>query len=328
MVAEDSAIEAIADRYRRFAEKEAAGQSALYEAAALLVAKDKSILTNLAGLPQGKQQPNLLFAGLRHRFGLTPDAERFLAPARDAWPELVPILEGHSTQTNEPGRCAGLLPLLARLPQPLALLEVGASAGLCLLPDRYGYDYRADGHQQRLLPSDGGPDTPIFPCDLRGTAPLPTTLPQVIWRAGLDLNPLDLKDPETAEWLQTLVWPEQKGRAARLRQAMAIARRNPPAIRAGDLNEALAALAGEAPKEASLVIFHSAVLAYLPPEARQAFAAKVGALDAVWISNEAESVLPAEGLTPDPDGLFFVIQQDGLQIARADPHGRALRWLE
>ncbi len=36
------------------------------------------------------------------------------------------------TQTNEPGRCAVLLPLLAALPQPLALLEVGASAGLCL----------------------------------------------------------------------------------------------------------------------------------------------------------------------------------------------------
>jgi hypothetical protein len=45
-----------------------------------------------------------------------------------------------STQTNEPGRCAALLPMLARLPEPLALLEVGASAGLCLLPDFYTYD--------------------------------------------------------------------------------------------------------------------------------------------------------------------------------------------
>ena len=48
-----------------------------------------------------------------------------------------------ATQTNEPARCAVLLPVLARLPQPLALLEVGASAGLCLLPDHYGYDYGA-----------------------------------------------------------------------------------------------------------------------------------------------------------------------------------------
>ncbi len=46
-----------------------------------------------------------------------------------------------STQTNEPARCATVLPVLAQLPQPLALLEVGAAAGLCLLPEYYAYDY-------------------------------------------------------------------------------------------------------------------------------------------------------------------------------------------
>ena len=54
------------------------------------------------------------------------------------------------TQTNEPARCALMLPLLAALPQPLALLEVGASAGLCLLPDRYGYDYDGPAPRRRL----------------------------------------------------------------------------------------------------------------------------------------------------------------------------------
>ncbi len=66
-----------------------------------------------------------------------------------------------STQTSEPGRCATLLLLLARLPQPLALLEVGASAGLCLLPDRYGYDYQVAGRHQRLIPSDASAETSI-----------------------------------------------------------------------------------------------------------------------------------------------------------------------
>ena len=65
-----------------------------------------------------------------------------LAERRD---EVEALMLARRTQTNEAARCALLLPLLAALPQPLALLEVGASAGLCLLPDRYGYDYA--GHR-------------------------------------------------------------------------------------------------------------------------------------------------------------------------------------
>ena len=82
------------------------------------------------------------------------------------------------TQTNEAGRCATLLPVLARLPQPLALLEVGASAGLCLLPDRYGYDY---GHRQ-LAPAS--PDAPVFPCRANPATPLPAGAPACCVAAG------------------------------------------------------------------------------------------------------------------------------------------------
>ena len=90
------------------------------------------------------------------------------------------------TQTNEVARCATLLPTLARLPGPLALIEVGASAGLLLLVDRYSYDYGAHTITSPEV------DAPVLRCDARGAVPIPAQLPEVVWRAGLDLNPLDV----------------------------------------------------------------------------------------------------------------------------------------
>src|SRR5439155_17478077 len=115
--------------------------------------------------------------------------------------ELTEVILSHRTQTNEPARCATLLPALAQLPQPLALIEVGASAGLTLLVDHYSYDYA--GH--RLAGRD--PQAPTLRCEPRGPVPLPARLPEVVWRAGLDLNPLDVNDADAMRWLSCLVWP-------------------------------------------------------------------------------------------------------------------------
>ena len=151
--------------------------------------------------------------------------------------------------------CATLLPLLAQLPQPLALIEVGASAGLCLLTDRYGYDYGS----QRIA------GTLIFRCAVNHATPIPNSAPQIVWRAGLDLNPIDLSDREQVAWLETLVWPEQTQRLVNLRAAIKIATTVRPRIVRGNLlGDAFAQLCAEAPKDATLVIFHSAVLAYVP----------------------------------------------------------------
>src|SRR5207253_1710094 len=85
--------------------------------------------------------------------------------------EVGALMMTRSTQTNEPARCATLLPVLARLPPPLALLEVGAAAGLCLLPDCYAYDY--DGH--RIAPrSLVSAAAPTFSC-CANEAPLPVS---------------------------------------------------------------------------------------------------------------------------------------------------------
>ena len=74
---------------------------------------------------------------------------------------------------------------------------------------------------------------------------------------------MDLSIPGKVEWLEALIWPEQTDRLARLRAAIKIAAEQKPRLVKGDLRTDLAALAREAPKDATLVIFHTAVLAYV-----------------------------------------------------------------
>lgn len=135
----------IASVYLAFAKREAHGRSALYETLARGVARDSVALSFLAELPRAKQQPNLLFAAVRYLYGTSRDWGDFRRLLLEHRGEISATMMARSTQTNEPARCATLFPLLARLPPPLALLEVGAAAGLCLLPDVYAYDF--DDHR-------------------------------------------------------------------------------------------------------------------------------------------------------------------------------------
>jgi hypothetical protein len=308
--------------YRRFAEHEARGRSPLYEALAQAVADDDEILRFLLTLPGAKRQPNLLLAAVRHLCGTPADARDFCRRLLANEAAVRDLMLRRSTQTNEPARCAVLLPALAALPQPLALLEVGASAGLCLLPDHYGYDYG----RVRIAPPTAM--APVFRCIASPGTPLPDRVPQIVWRAGLDLEPVSVADPRHRAWLEVLVWPEQTARLERLRQAMAVAETVRPRIVQGDLRHDLAALAAEAPREATLVVFHTAVLGYVGlPAERQAFAALAQRLAGCWIANEVPSVFPDIARRAGPAQPGFVLSVDGEPVAWTDPHGASLDWI-
>ena len=308
-------------RYRAFA-AEVRGRSPHYEQLTLAVADDPLMLAFLDALPPAKRQPNLLFAAAYYLLGAPADLRALRALVADRGDELARTMLARRTQTNEPARCATLLPALALLPPPLALIEVGASAGLTLLPDRYSYDYGAAG---RVAGTD--PDAPLLSCRPLGPVPVPARVPEVAWRAGLDLNPLDVTDPDDVRWLQCLLWPGEPGRRERLAAAIETARRDPPRLHQGDLLTDLPALAGQAPPDATLVVYHSAVLAYVAPEQRGRLAETVKALGAVWLSNEGPGVLPAIA-QPDRTRDHFVLVQDGARpIALTDPHGTWLEWL-
>lgn len=322
----EAELERVGAVYRRFADEEARGRSPLYEALARGVAENAQLLKLLAGMPPPKRQPNLLFAAVRHIAGVQEDWPSFHCVMLTRWGEIQAVMLSHSTQTNEPGRCATLLPVFARLPQPLALIEVGASAGLCLLPDRYAYRYG----DHAVRPDDICADAPVFPCRASSGTPLPRAIPRIVWRAGLDLNPLDVADAAQTAWLETLVWPEQTGRAERLRAAMRIARADPPRLVQGDLRDGVATLAAEAPKDATLVVFHTAVLAYLPGETeRRAFAMAVTSCCDYWVSNEAPRVLPdiAARAPAQPPRERFILAVNGVPVAWTEPHGAALEWI-
>jgi hypothetical protein len=309
----------LARSYVEFAVREARGVSPVYERLSYAVAQDAELLALLEAVPAVKQQPNLLFGVVRFLGGPVGDPAAFREYLTAHWPVVEAQLLTRATQTNEAGRCAVLLPVLARLPQPLALLEVGASAGLCLYPDRYGYRYggRAVG--------DG---VPVLDCDADGVAP-PVRVPEVVWRAGLDLNPLDVTDPADVAWLEALVWPEHAHRRARLRAAAAVAAAEPPLLVRGDLVDDLPALAARAPAGATLVVFHTSVLYQVPAPRREAFARTVRGLPGHWVANEAPDVLPYKGLPDPPSGAAYnVLALDGVPLAFTRSHGQAMTWIQ
>ncbi|SBT38291.1 DUF2332 domain-containing protein [Micromonospora narathiwatensis] len=306
-----------ATSYARFGAREAHGVSPAYERLALAVSQDDELLALLAALPPAKRQPNLLFAVVRLLGGPVEDPAAFHDYAAANWPAIEAEMRTRSTQTNEPGRCAVLLPVLATLPQPLALLEVGASAGLCLYPDRYAYRYG-----EQVL----GAGEPVLDCTATGVS-LPAQRPEVVWRAGLDLNPLDVTDQADVAWLDALIWPEHTHRRTRLRAAAEVAAADPPLLVRGDLVDDLPALAAQAPAGATLVVFHTSVLYQVPAPRRDAFAALVRGLPGHWVANEGPEVLRYDGLPEPPSGAHLnVLALDGKPLAWTRGHGQGITW--
>ena len=315
----------LANRYRTFAAYAARGNSPIYERLALGIAACPEVLAFLSTLPLDRRRPNLFLSAVRHVRGVPEDIDHLVEIVRQHHEAIREVMLSRSTQTNEPARCALLLPLLASLPQPLAVVEVGASAGLCLLPDRYGYDYEG----RRIEPPVSLRDrSPVFHCEVTGAVPLPAKHPQIIWRVGLDLNPIDVRADDEVSWLETLVWPGADDRAAGLHAAVEIARLDPPRVVRGDLLTDLFPLLAEAPQNATLVVFHTGVLEYVESQNdRDRFVDAVSNSSAVWISNELPRVFPSfTQNVPPPRHGGFLTMLNGIPVAWSGPHGQSIDW--
>ena len=142
-----------------------------------------------------------------------------------------------------------------------------------------------------------------------------------------------MTDDDSVLWLRTLVWPEQEQRRAVLDAAIAIARSAPPHLARGDLVDTLDEVVQAAAPHGTVVVFHSAVVAYLEEPMRRRFAARMQDLVTAgavrWVSNEGDRVLPEITRTAQQAGRpseRFVLGLDGRAVARSHGHGVSLTW--
>lgn len=318
--------------YWRFAETECKGYSDIYYRLALAVSEDDEVIGFIAQLPV--IQPNLFLASVQLLTGpehMPMDGAELRTFLKRRGREVAEAMRSRRTQTNEVGRCAVLLPALP--PGPLALVEVGASAGLCLLLDQFYYKW-GSSHL-------GDASSPVrLQCKVSGPVALPAAVPKVVWRRGLDLSPINVRDDDAIKWLLACVWPDHPERRCRLEAAIDLARIQPPMVSAGDLVDDLAAVIADVPEDAQLVVFHSAVLGYVSSDRRKEFAMALADAskhrDLVWLSNEPPGVIPElTCLAPSASESRFLLgrtrftngrRSDEL-LAFAHPHGAELTWL-
>jgi len=338
----------------RFADDELQGSSPLYERLARAAAEDPALLEPLLAAPKSQRRATLYFAAIHDlvlrgeggdlarffpdvshepsRENPVPALRRFLEEQRE---ELRQLYETRNTQTNEVGRCAFLLPMFglvaARARGPLAMIEAGASAGLNLLFDRYGYDYGSAGRV--------GESSVVLRPEIKGDVapPVPGRMPPVASRVGVDIQPVDIRNDEAIAWLRACIWPEHGERVDLFARAVEIARTDPPEIVRGEIFEALPGLIAAVPRGLPVCVFHTATLAYMTPEERARFAelmAEAGrAREVWWVSGEGPRIqaglFPEAGITGPHDGYALVVAHAGHEatwVGEAAYHGRWLRW--
>lgn len=280
-------LKEIAESFAHSAACEFRGSSPLYERFATGISKDQELLT-LASHAISKPVPMIFLAAVHYLLlngELSPLATYYpdinpepCSTGIDLYPlfrdfclkhraEIEGIITTRHVQTNEVRRSTCLLPAfgvvaLNAKEAPLTLVEIGASAGLNLLWDHYGYDY---GNGRFY----GNSKSPVqLTCSLRGERlpPFPESFPKVASRLGIDLHPIDVRDESATNWLCSFIWPEHTSRFDLLQRAIGVARDNPPELRGGDALDLLPDLMSAVPTDTVLCLFHTFVSNQMSPE--------------------------------------------------------------
>jgi hypothetical protein len=322
-----------------------ATDSPLYGAIGIALADDPTVLAILGEAPEGLPAPLNLFAAVHYLLAMHPEdplaahypsiAGRDATAQGDAPPlfkdfcerhvdELTGLVATRGVQTNEVLRCAILLPAFAVVAEqsaaPLWLIELGPSAGLNLLFDRYRFDYGplgTTGREESTLT--------LTPEIRSGTPPVPDPLPAVAGRIGVDLNPVDPFDADAVAWQRALIWPESKERFTRLDTALAVARQDPPPVIRGDAVVELPNLLDGVPADATPLVYHSFALNQIPEEGRQV-------IQETLLERSQERTIHRVSMEmPGPVSLLVHTRYENgemseTELGKAHFHGKWLEW--
>ena len=338
-----------ADYWSFFTEDAKRTGSLLYSRLAAGIGHDEELKSIAALARPGQPQANMILAAVHFLLLRGADAplKRFYptvggavsAEAEDPVPDFRSFVLAHRndvealvssrvTNTNEIGRSALLHPgfrmAAAQAAAPLALIEIGPSAGLNLIWDSYGVRYHRTGATVAAI---NGQAPLIIDCELRGDRIPPTQAsPLVASRVGLELNPVDLENADDRDWLRALIWPDQVARLNRLDRAIALFEQAKPEIRAGDALALLPQALATIPAGYAICVYHTIAIYQFSREMKEAL----------------ESILTIAGLRRpiwqlsfEYDGTQYMLSlirhSDGVRhetiLADCHPHGTWLEWL-
>ncbi len=288
-------INRLSKNFKVFAENECKGSSELYEFLSLKIAGDNEILELASYAKKGQPIPNLLFGAVHYLLlkgeihnvrEFYPSITKKPRDAADSYgyfkdfckqyaDKIIPILENKLVQTNEVRRCAYLSPTFTHIydmvKKPLALIELGASAGLQLLWDKYKYSYGTNltygkmDSKVHIISELRSENYPV----------LPGAIPPVASRIGVDLHTIDIMKEEDRLWLNALIWPEHNERRDLFNKAAESIKENPVTLIDGNGVELLPDLIEEISRDYAICVFHTHVANQMPADVKERLLAQV-----------------------------------------------------
>ncbi|MDP6666982.1 MAG: DUF2332 domain-containing protein [Dehalococcoidia bacterium] len=344
----DVQIDEQAHIFRRFAEVEIIEISPHYAYLSGEIARDPDLLSIVMAAARGQPTPNLFFAAVRFLLDRGSGTELlatyptgfstgrpvgsyrlFRSFVLENRTEIERLLASRRVQSNVVRRAAVLVLGLMKAAElfddrPFVHIEIGASAGLTLLWERFSYAYGKDCEI-------GDADSPVRIAPMiHGTPPITPgrRLPKVTGSIGIELEPARVEDNDAISWLRALIHPEHSDNRDLFDAALEIAKSKPPQVLAGDALDLLPKVLGNLARGQPANIYHSHTPNQFSSESRSR-------LDEILSrASLAGPVtrLAFEGTKEGHSGLTITEYGNGrkhepLVLANCEAHGRWIEWL-